>query len=356
MDIITVETIAPFILVGFAAQLVDGALGMAFGVISNALLLSLGVTPAAASAGVHTVETFTTAVSGISHVAHRNVDWRMFGRLMVPGVAGGVLGAYVLSNVDAGIAKPFILTYLTCIGFYLLWRATHAPHPPKKPRVVEPLGLVGGFLDAAGGGGWGPVVTSNLLIQGAQPRMTIGTVNTAEFFLTTTISATFISQLGWEAFTLATLGLLIGGMIAAPLGAVLAKRVPTQRLMLQLEHFHIVVGADQAAEGRHRPRTCRLGGLDLARHIDRIERDDDPYHPPVTGGKIATSRASAIEASNGTKAPSTAARSRPRSAKAAAWPSLRAASQSTSPATVLAEAGGVTSSSPAPMRSRTQAK
>lgn len=231
ISLTTLEAIAPFVLVGFAAQVVDGALGMAFGVISNTLLLSLGVNPAAASAGVHTVEMFTTAVSGISHTIQRNVDWRMFLRLVIPGIAGGILGAYVLSQ-KADALKPFILGYLTFIGLYLLWRATHKPQPPKKPRVVEPLGLVGGFLDAAGGGGWGPVVTSNLLIQGAQPRVTIGTVNTVEFFLTTAISATFISQLGWAAFTVTTVGLLIGGVIAAPFGAILAKRVPAQRLML----------------------------------------------------------------------------------------------------------------------------
>jgi uncharacterized protein len=222
----------PFVAVGFAAQLVDGALGMAFGVISNTLLLSLGVPPSVASSGVHMVESFTTAVSGISHAIHRNVRWKLFLRLAIPGVIGGVLGAYVLSNIDAGVAKPFILAYLSAIGLYLLWRATHHPPRPREPRVVEPLGLAGGFLDAAGGGGWGPVVTSNLLIQGAPPRFTIGTVNTAEFFLTTTISATFISQLGWAAFTNATVGLLIGGVVAAPFGALLAKRVPAQRLML----------------------------------------------------------------------------------------------------------------------------
>ena len=224
----------PFIAVGFAAQMVDGALGMAFGVISNTLLLSLGVPPAMASAGVHTVESFTTAVSGISHAIHRNVNWKLFLRLMIPGVIGGALGAYVLSNIHAGTAKPFILVYLTAIGFYLLWRARHYPPHERKPRVVEPLGLVGGFLDAAGGGGWGPVVTSNLLVQGSSPRMTIGTVNTAEFFLTTTISATFITQLGWEVFTQATIGLLIGGVIAAPFGAMLAKRVPAKALMLMV--------------------------------------------------------------------------------------------------------------------------
>ncbi len=222
----------PFIAVGFAAQMVDGALGMAFGVISNTLLLSLGVPPAAASAGVHTVETFTTAVSGISHALHKNVNWKLFLRLMIPGVIGGALGAYVLSNIHASTAKPFILVYLTSIGLYLLWRSTHKMVHERNPRIVEPLGLVGGFLDAAGGGGWGPVVTSNLLVQGSSPRMTIGTVNTAEFFLTTTISATFITQLGWGAFTLATIGLLIGGVLAAPFGAMLAKRVPAKTLML----------------------------------------------------------------------------------------------------------------------------
>ena len=232
MGFADLSTILPFVLVGFLAQVVDGAMGMAFGLISNTLLIWIGVSPAAASAGVHTVETFTTAVSGISHAIQRNVNWRLFLRLMIPGVVGGILGAYVLSNVDAGVTKPFILAYLVGIGVYLLWRSTHKKPERKEPRIVEPLGLAGGFLDAAGGGGWGPVVTSNLLVQGTNPRFTIGTVNTAEFFLTATISATFITQLGWAVFTRATVGLLIGGVIAAPFGAMLAKRVPPQRLML----------------------------------------------------------------------------------------------------------------------------
>lgn len=231
---IDIADVWPFVAVGFAAQVVDGALGMAFGVISNTLLLWIGVPPAAASAGVHTVETFTTAISGISHTIQRNVDWRLFLRLMIPGVIGGVLGAYVLSNIDADVAKPFILAYLTAIGLYLLWRAWRYPPQVREPRIVEPLGLVGGFLDAAGGGGWGPVVTSNLLVQGAAPRTTIGTVNTAEFFLTATISITFITQLGWKAFTIATVGLLIGGVVAAPFGALLAKRVPARTLLVMV--------------------------------------------------------------------------------------------------------------------------
>ena len=225
------SALLPFILIGFAAQMVDGALGMAFGQISSTLLVSIGVPPAAASAGVHTAETFTTAVSGISHVAHRNVDWKLFMRIVIPGVIGGVCGAYLLTQVDASVAKPFVLTYLTLLGVYLFYRGIMHRHTERQPKVIAPLGLVGGFLDAAGGGGWGAIVTSNLLVQGSNPRKTIGTVNTAEFFLTVTISATFIFALGWEAFTTATLGLLIGGVMAAPFGAMVAKRVNPDLLL-----------------------------------------------------------------------------------------------------------------------------
>ncbi|MBB5685548.1 sulfite exporter TauE/SafE family protein [Sphingobium boeckii] len=226
------QNILPFIAVGFAAQMIDGALGMAFGVINSTLMVSvLGIPPATASASVHLVESFTTAASGISHVLHKNVDWKLFARLVIPGMIGGALGAYLLSNIDASVAKPYVMTYLASIGIYLLFRAWRGQIEPRQPRIIEPLGLAGGFLDAAGGGGWGPVVTSNLLIQGASPRTTIGTVNTVEFFLTTTISATFIANIGFKAFTLTTAGLLIGGLIAAPFGGYLAKRVPARTLM-----------------------------------------------------------------------------------------------------------------------------
>jgi uncharacterized membrane protein YfcA len=222
----------PFIAVGIGAQLVDGALGMAFGVISNTLLISLGVAPAAASAGVHTVESFTTCASGISHIFHRNVDWKLLARVTIPGMIGAALGAYVLSHIDGATAKPFVLGYLTAIGVFLTWRGVRYPSHHKPPRIVEPLGLAGGFLDAAGGGGWGPVVTGNLLAQGAEPRRTIGTVNTAEFLVTLTASITFIATLGLAAFTVATVGLLIGGILAAPLGAWLVKRLPPRPLLI----------------------------------------------------------------------------------------------------------------------------
>lgn len=224
----------PFILVGFGAQIIDGALGMAYGVISSTLLLALGVPPAAASAGVHAAETCTTGVSAISHIVHKNVDWRLFARLVIPGVIGGVAGAYVLSNIDGDMIKPFVQAYLTAVGIFLVWRGMHFPPHVRDPRIVAPLGLVGGFLDASGGGGWGPIVTSNLLIQGSSPRHTIGTVNSVEFILTLSISITFLLNLGLTAFTSATAGLLIGGVVAAPLGAKLARHVSPKILLVSV--------------------------------------------------------------------------------------------------------------------------
>jgi uncharacterized membrane protein YfcA len=229
-----VETLLPFMLVGFGAQIVDGALGMAYGVISSSLLLALGVHPGAASASVHAAETCTTAVSAVSHIWHRNVDWSLFWKLILPGIVGGVTGAYLLSNIDGSLIKPFILAYLASIGLWLVWRGVKYPPQKRDARWVAPLGLIGGFLDASGGGGWGPVVTSNLLLQGSSPRHTIGTVNTVEFFLTLAISATFLLNLGVKTFTTATLGLLIGGVVAAPFGAMIARHVAPKPLLIMV--------------------------------------------------------------------------------------------------------------------------
>lgn len=229
------SALLPFIAVGFAAQAVDGALGMAFGVISNTLLVGvMGVPPALASQRVHVVECFTTATSGISHLLHGNIDKKLFFRLLIPGMIGGATGAYVLTSLDAAVVKPFVLTYLTAIGLMLLYRGFKYPPAGKPAKIVAPLGLVGGFLDAAGGGGWGPVVTSNLLIQGADPRKVVGTVNAVEFFLTLTISATFIYHLGIADLAGATLGLLIGGLAAAPLGAWAAKHIPAKPMLVMV--------------------------------------------------------------------------------------------------------------------------
>lgn len=237
--------IAPFIAIGMAAQMIDGALGMAFGVITQTLLVSaLGVPPATASASVHLVELFTTGASGASHIWHRNVDWGLFKRLVPFGVLGGVAGAYLLSSIDASAARPFVMIYLTGIGLYLLWKAIRLSKPRfEDPRYTRPLALAGGFLDAAGGGGWGPVVTSNLLIQGGDPRKVIGTVNSAEFLLTLSISIAFIATLGLAAFTLITVGLIIGGVIAAPFGAVLASRVQPRTLLFAVAVVLIVTSS-----------------------------------------------------------------------------------------------------------------
>ena len=223
----------PYIAVGFAAQLVDGALGMAFGVIANTLMVGiLGVPPALASQRVHVVECFTTATSGISHLLHGNIDKELFFRLLVPALAGGLIGAYLLASVDAAAVKPFVLAYLTGIGIYLLYKGFRYPPQARRPKHVAPLGLVGGFLDAAGGGGWGPVVSSNLLVQGADPRKVVGTVNSVEFFLTVTISAAFIYHLGVADLAGATLGFLIGGIAAAPFGAIAAKHFPAKWMLV----------------------------------------------------------------------------------------------------------------------------
>lgn len=229
----TIASIATFIAIGFVAQLIDGSLGMAFGVICQTLLVAIGVPPAVASASVHVVEVFTTGASGASHIWHRNVDWSLFRRLVPFGIAGGVAGAYLLSNINAERARPFVMAYLALIGLYLLYRAVRMNLSPRfeDPKMTRPLALVGGFLDAAGGGGWGPVVTSNLLIRGGEPRKIIGTVNSAEFLLALTISVTFLLTLGVEAFTIATVGLIIGGVAAAPFGAMFAKHIKPRLLL-----------------------------------------------------------------------------------------------------------------------------
>ena len=218
--------------IGFFAQMIDGALGMAFGVVSATAMLAIGLPPAQASALVHTAEIFTTGASAASHIHNRNVDWRIVRRLGIAGVLGAILGAWILSNVDSTAMRALVSGYLFFMGLYIILRAVHMmPTRDAPAKWMPPVGFAAGFLDASGGGGWGPVVTSNLLIQGATPRHTIGTVNTAEFFLTATASVTFFSVLGWSAFTLHTLGILVGGIVAAPFGGILAKRVPTRHLM-----------------------------------------------------------------------------------------------------------------------------
>ena len=164
--------------IGFAAQIVDGTLGQAFGVISTAAMLSLGLPPAQASAVVHTAEIFTTGASAASHIYHRNVDWRMVARLGVAGVLGAILGAWVLSNIDVTAARRFVYAYLLIMGLYILWKSRLVAPLPRSPAGwTAVLGFGAGFLDATGGGGWGPMTTTTLVGSGHAPRYSVGSVN-----------------------------------------------------------------------------------------------------------------------------------------------------------------------------------
>lgn len=246
-------TFGVFLLVGFIAQLIDGAVGMAYGVISSSVLLAFGVPPAQASATIHAAECFTTGASGASHLAHRNVDWRLFFRLAPAGVLGGVIGAYLLTGFNVDFIKAVVIAYLGILGVFMLvrairWRAVEEPHL----KHVVPLGVVGGFLDASGGGGWGPIVSSTLLGRGHTPRYVIGSVNAAEFVVTVAISITFLLTLftgrlelgeGFAenlnltdndklALGLAALGgLILGGLVAAPLAGYITKIAPARVLL-----------------------------------------------------------------------------------------------------------------------------
>ena len=212
--------------------MVDGALGMAFGVVSTSAMLMIGLPPAQASALVHTAEVFTTGASAASHVYHRNVDWRLVIRLGIAGVIGAALGAWVLSNVDAKFMRPFVFAYLFLMAIYILLKAAQIPTPRDAPAGwTAPVGFVAGFLDASGGGGWGPVATTTLVGSGHAPRQTVGSVNATEFLVTIAAATTFFVELG--ASPLQNLvPLVIGGMIAAPLGGWVVKYVRARTLMV----------------------------------------------------------------------------------------------------------------------------
>lgn len=221
--------LAPFIVAGFFAQLVDSAVGMGFGVIGNSMLLLLGLPPAAASSVTHMVEGFTSGVSGAAHALQRNVDWTLFARLVIPGIAGGLCGVWALAHLNLPILRPVLLVYLAATGIYLIWRGARRAQAYRRMRGVGPLGFVAGFLDSFGGA-WGPVTTGSLIAQGMTPRMAVGTVNASEFFVTVTVLSAFIGTLGLQSVTLAACGLFIGGVVAAPIGALVTRRAPARDL------------------------------------------------------------------------------------------------------------------------------
>jgi hypothetical protein len=222
-----------YVCVGFIAQMIDGALGMAYGVSSTSLLLGLGVSPGPASASVHAAELITTAVSGAFHLKFGNVDKGLLKRLLVPGVIGGAIGAYILSELDGKMIKPFVSAYLIVMGLMILWKAFKEVRERKIRTKIIPLGLFGGFFDAIGGGGWGPIVTTTLVARGNNPRLTIGSVNLAEFFVTISESVVFILTIGlvhWKII----LGLMIGGVIAAPIAAFVCTKIPRRPMMIMV--------------------------------------------------------------------------------------------------------------------------
>ena len=221
-----------FIAIGFAAQMVDGAIGMAYGITASTVLISFGVPPATASASIHAAEVFTTAASGTAHWRMGNVDRNLVMRLAVPGMLGGAAGAFVLAEVAGDQIRPIVSAYLLIMGAVIVWRAIWRDRSNRKaPKHVGFLGLVGGFLDAIGGGGWGAMVTTTLIGRGATARFAIGSANAAEFFVSAIVTATFIATIGLSLWPVIA-GLVIGGVLAAPFAAYTTKHLPDQPVMI----------------------------------------------------------------------------------------------------------------------------
>ncbi len=226
------DSLLTFVIVGFFAQMIDGSLGMGYKVSSTTFLLSLGVPPVLASASVHTAGIVTSAVSGFSHYYFGNFKRDLIVRLALPGVVGGVIGALILTNLPTSLIKPIVALYLALMGLRIILKSLSRSGNVELPVNITVLGLIGGFFDAIGGGGWGPIVTSTLVVNGHEPRFVIGSVNIAEWFVTMLQATTFILTIGesyrWEII----IALMVGGVMGAPLAAWVCQRIPTQRLML----------------------------------------------------------------------------------------------------------------------------
>lgn len=216
---------------GFVAQVIDGALGMAYGVTASSLLLTFGISPAATSATVHAAECFTTGASALSHHAFDNIDRGLFRRLLAPAVVGAILGATILSHFPGESLRPYVAAYLLVMGLIIVMKAFKEFPPRAVTTHLGPLGFVGALLDTIGGGGWGPVVASTLIVRGNHVRTTVGTVNAVEFFVTVAASATFLVTIGLSNWQM-ILALALGGLPAAPVGAWACKHLPVKRLMV----------------------------------------------------------------------------------------------------------------------------
>jgi len=252
---------------GFLAQLVDGAMGMAFGVTSTTLLLLLAYNPAAASAIVHLVEIVTSSISGAAHIRFKNVDWQALVKVAVPGGIGAFVGAMILSNIDLSAARPWTASVLFILGALVLYRFTRPIILGKKRRArarwLAPLGLVGGFIDATGGGGWGPVVTTSLTASNAlEPRKAIGTTNTAEFVIAVAASIGFLIGLGAEQIPWdAVIALGIGGALAAPIAAWLVSKAPQRILGILVGNLIIFLNVRQLIISFEVPELPAIAGF-----------------------------------------------------------------------------------------------
>lgn len=248
-----VNDVLLFVAIGFAAQMVDGALGMAYGLTAMSVLLSFGTAPAVASASVHVAEVFTTAASGYAHWRVGNVDLGKVWRLAIPGMIGAFLGATALTRIPADAVRPLVAAYLLISGAIVLYRGLASANWKTEPRrdmgdgklLLPVLGFCGGFLDALGGG-WGAMITSALMWKGALPRMAIGTVSASEFFVTVTASATFYFAVGVDLWPI-VLGLIIGGVLAAPLAATVVRYMPDRPLMILVGALIVLLALRQLA-------------------------------------------------------------------------------------------------------------
>ena len=239
-EFVTTELLL-YALLGLAAQLVDGALGMAYGLIVTSALLATGSPPAVASASVHAAEIVTTGLAGGSHVWHKNIDWKLFFRLAPAGVIGGAIGAYVLVGLPEEWVKAFVSLYLLVLTMVITRRVLSEPKKskkrhrrPGKEMQVIPVGAGGGFLDAVGGGGWGPIVTSTLIVRGDHPRKSIGSSTLSEFFVTIAVSAAFLISLDFTRYIEIVAGLIVGGAIGAPFAGWFSKIIPMRGLMIMV--------------------------------------------------------------------------------------------------------------------------
>jgi hypothetical protein len=285
------ERFIVLVLVGLAAQLVDGSLGMAYGATSSTLLLTFGYSPASASASVHLAEVGTTLLSGASHWRFGNVEWRTVLRMGIPGAVGGFVGAQVLSSLSTEAAKPWMAGILFAIGVYVMTRFSLGRTPRRRGRsyvrgrYLAPLGLVAGFIDATGGGGWGPVATPTLLATGKMaPRKVVGSVDTSEFLVSAAASIGFFISLGSKGISATAVGaLLAGGLVAAPVAAWLVRKMAPRLLGAAVGGLIVITNTRTllstfdvagAARGPYYAALFALWGLGIAAAIRWHRRED----------------------------------------------------------------------------------